>query len=67
MTVRLSTDDGKSWPKSRALFEGPAAYSCLTVLPDGRLACLYERGEKSSYDEIVLARFPLEWLTERSK
>jgi sialidase-1 len=67
MTVRLSTDDGKSWKHSRTLFEGPAAYSCLTVLPDGRIGCLYERGEKSPYDEIVLARFPLQWVMERGK
>jgi sialidase-1 len=62
MTVRLSTDDGKTWPHARVLCEGPAAYSCLAVLPDGRIGCLYERGGKSPYEEIVLARFSREWL-----
>lgn len=62
MTVRLSKDDGKTWPISRVLHEGPAAYSCLAVLPDGTITCLYERGDRSPYTTITLARFPLTWL-----
>jgi hypothetical protein len=30
----VSRDDGKTWPVSKTLHEGPAAYSCLAVLPD---------------------------------
>jgi sialidase-1 len=45
------------------LHDGPAAYSCLTVLPDRTVGCLYERGDKSPYETITFARFPLEWLT----
>jgi sialidase-1 len=62
MTVRLSPDDGKTWPHGRVLYEGPAAYSCLSVLPDGRIGCLYERGEKGPYERIVLARFSRDWV-----
>jgi sialidase-1 len=62
MTVRLSRDDGQTWPTSRVLHEGPAAYSSLTVLKDGAIACLYERGQTNSYETITLARFPLAWL-----
>ena len=64
MTVRLSYDDGKTWPVSRLLHEGPSAYSALAVLQDGTIACLYERGEKRIYESIRLARFSLGWLTE---
>ena len=64
MTVRLSEDGGKTWRHSRLLYEGPAAYSCLTVLPNGRIGCLYERGEDNPYESIVVARFGLEWLRE---
>lgn len=64
MTVRLSEDDGKTWPVSRVLHAGPAAYSCLAVLADGTILCLYERGQKGAYEKITLARFPLAWLTE---
>ena len=34
MTVRLSYDEGKTWPIAKQIFAGSAAYSCLTVLPD---------------------------------
>jgi sialidase-1 len=59
MTVRLSRDEGKTWPAAKVLHEGPSAYSCLGVLADGTILCLYERGEKSSYERIVLARLGL--------
>jgi glycerophosphoryl diester phosphodiesterase len=62
LTVRLSHDDGRTWPNARLLEEGPAAYSCLADLPDGSLACLYERGQKDPYEKITLARFTLDWL-----
>jgi sialidase-1 len=65
MTVRRSDDGGKTWPFARVLHEGPAAYSCLAALPDGTLACLYERGERDPYETITLARFPRAWLLAR--
>lgn len=64
MTVRLSLDEGRTWPASRLLYPGPSAYSCLAILPDRTAACLYERGEKSPYERITWARFDLDWLTE---
>lgn len=63
MTVRLSYDEGKTWPVSRSLHEGPSAYSSLAVLPDGGIGCLYEGGD-TLYGEIVFARFSLRWLTD---
>jgi sialidase-1 len=64
MTVRLSCDDGRSWPLSRQLHAGPAAYSCLATLADGTAACLYERGSKHPYEKITCARFSLDWLAD---
>ncbi|HRU04778.1 MAG TPA: sialidase family protein, partial [Candidatus Brocadiia bacterium] len=63
MTVKMSRDEGKTWPVARALHEGPAAYSCLAALPDGRAACLYEAwdGERR-YARITLARFTQAWM-----
>jgi sialidase-1 len=58
LTVRVSDDEGKSWPRSLALHEGASAYSCLAPLADGDLGCLYEGGEKSAYEKIIFARFP---------
>ena len=64
MTVRLSYDEGRTWPVSRELHAGPSAYSCLAVLPDGGITCFYERGERSPYEALALARLNLEWLTD---
>jgi sialidase-1 len=64
LMVRLSRDEAKTWPHARELHDGPSAYSCLAVLPDGTIACLYERGAKSAYEMITCARFPLAALTE---
>jgi len=63
MTVRLSYDEGRSWPGSRLLHEGPAAYSGLCALPDQSIGNLYERGSQSPYETITFARFTLAWLT----
>jgi len=63
MTVRLSYDEGRSWPLAKLLYAGPSAYSCLTVLPNGNIACLYEAGQKSPYEKIVFTSFTLDWLT----
>jgi sialidase-1 len=60
MTVRLSEDDGRTWPTSKVLHDGPAAYSCLAVLADGSVGCLYERGDKQAYETITFERFRLE-------
>ncbi len=64
MTVRLSFDDCRSWPIARTIYPGPAAYSCLIVLPDKSIACFYERGKENPYEKITLARFNLPWLLE---
>ena len=65
MTIRLSYDEGATWPVSTILHEGPSAYSCLAVLPDKSIGCLFERGEKSPYEKITLARLNLKWLEEQ--
>ena len=65
MTVRMSYDEGESWPVSQCLHAGPAAYSCLTVLPDMSIGCLYECGEENAYQTITFARFGLDWLTRK--
>lgn len=64
LTVRLSYDEGETWPVRREIQSGPAAYSCLTILPDKSIGCLFERGEKSPYERITLARFPVALLED---
>lgn len=62
MTVRLSYDEGDTWPIAKTLNPGPSAYSCLAVLPNGEIACLYEGGEEHRREAIILAIVTLEWL-----
>ena len=59
MTVRVSYDEGKTWPVAKVIYDGSSAYSDLVVLPDGSIGCLYER---DNYGKISFARFTLDWL-----
>ncbi len=59
LTIRASCDDGSTWKYARVLYGGSAAYSCLCVLDDGTIGCLYER---DSYKRITFARFTLDWV-----
>ena len=61
MTIRLSYDEGKTWPVAKVLYGGSSAYSDLVTLPDGTIGCLYER---DNYGKITFARFTLPWLTD---
>ena len=60
----LSYDEGKTWPISKLLHAGPAAYSCLAVMPGGDILCFYEAGARHCYETIVFERLTLEWLTD---
>ena len=61
MTVRMSYDEGKTWPVAKLIFPGSSAYSCLTVLKDKTIGLLYE---KDNYGKITFAHFDLLFLTE---
>lgn len=63
LTIRLSTDEGKSWPISRVIDPGVAGYSDLAVAPDGTVLCLYEHGGRAAQNAgMSVARFDLEWV-----
>ena len=62
MTVRLSEDEGDTWPAARIVEPGPSGYSCLATLPDGTVGLLFETGAASSIETLTFARFNLEWL-----
>lgn len=64
LTVRLSFDNGQTWPQSRILWAGKAAYSSTIALHDGTVGVLYERGVERSTEKITFARFNLEWVTQ---
>lgn len=61
LTIRLSDDDGETWPIARVLDAGPSGYSDLAVAGDGAILCLYESAAAGSDifadTDITLARF----------
>lgn len=67
LTIKLSRDEGKSWPVSKVLDAGMSAYSDLAVLPDGTVLCFYEKGtpEGRGYQFLTLARVRPEWLENK--
>lgn len=52
-TVRISYDEGMTWPLARLVVPGSFAYSAATRLPDARLGVLFER---DGYSRITLLR-----------
>ena len=69
LTVRLSDDDGAHWIAKRTIEPGATGYADLAVMPGGTILCLYEKVTKepdgSTKHGEMLARFNLEWLTEK--
>lgn len=65
MSVKLSRDEGQTWPVNKLLEDGPSAYSDLAVTKSGTILCFYGAGSKLSFagSGLRLARFNLEWLT----
>ena len=64
ITVRLSYDEGKAWPVSILIHEGPGAYSNMSRLPDGDVGLLLEIGESSPYETISFITFDINWLED---
>jgi sialidase-1 len=63
LTVRLSYDEARTWPVGKVLRPGDSQYSCLAVLPDRSLGCLYDCWVNGNY-RLYFARFSLDWLTD---
>lgn len=62
MTLRASFDDAVTWPVSKLLFEGPAGYSDLATLANGRVACLWEGGQNNLAESIIFSTVSLDEL-----
>lgn len=67
LTIRLSYDDGKTWPIARSLDPSFSGYSDLAVLPNGTICCLYEggsiEGDMFRNTHLTLARFGIDWVS----
>jgi len=59
LRVRLSLDEGKTWPHGKLISIGSAAYFCLARLVDKRVGIVYER---DNYRRISFPAFSVDWL-----
>ncbi|MFD4338025.1 exo-alpha-sialidase [Streptomyces anulatus] len=59
LTVKMSCDDGRTWPIKRVVEPGAAGYSTITPLSRGRVGMLYER---AGYRSMTYAAFDRQWL-----
>ncbi|MHB1357224.1 MAG: sialidase family protein [Anaerolineae bacterium] len=68
LTVRMSYDEGVSWPVSKTVDPGLAGYSDLATTDDGAIFCAYEGGGLDgnyfSNTHLSVAKFNLAWLTD---
>ena len=69
VSVKLSYDEGGTWPVQKTLEPGFSGYSDLAVTRDGTILCFYERGSTDGENvyktgSLTVARFNLEWLTD---
>lgn len=62
ITARLSYEEGKTWPVSKMIHEGPGTYSNMVSLPDDTVGLLVEIGESSPYETISFIMFDINWL-----
>ncbi len=70
LTVRMSYDEGVTWPVRKVIDPNIAGYSDMAVTTDGIIHVLYEGGIIEGQGEnhyksahMSIARFNLEWLT----
>jgi len=63
MTIKLSYDEGKTWPVKKLIHPGPSSYSSLVRLPEGDIGLVYEGGQRHRREWIRFARMTPVWLT----
>lgn len=68
VSVKLSYDEGQTWPISKTVEGQWSAYSDLAVTPGGTILCFYGCGERANFagERLTLCRMNLEWLTDGS-
>jgi sialidase-1 len=66
VSVKISRDEGQTWPVNKLLENGPSMYSDIAVTHNGTILCFYGRGTKPGFAGagLTLARFNLEWLEQ---
>lgn len=62
LVVRISYDEGRTFPVERPVWDKYAAYSDLAVLKDKSVGVLWERGAERGYQFITFTRLDREFL-----
>lgn len=69
VSVKISHDEGKTWPIQKLLEDGPSMYSDIAVTHNGTILCFYGRSGENKGSaafaggRLTLARFNLKWIT----
>lgn len=70
ISVKISRDEGQTWPVNKLIEDGPSMYSDIAVTQSGTILCFYGRSGDSkgvaafAGGRLTLARFNLEWLEQ---
>jgi sialidase-1 len=66
VSIKLSYDEGQTWPVSKTVERDWSAYSDLAVTRAGTILCFYGRAVKPGFagDRLTVARCNLEWLSD---
>ncbi len=55
-TLFASYDDGQTWPWKKLICQGPYGYSDIAVLPNGKIACIFELNKQDLLFTVLNAR-----------
>lgn len=61
--IKMSYDDGQTWPAEKQIGTGPFAYSALTPIKPGTMGLLYEINGRP-LTTIRFTTFTIDWLTD---
>lgn len=67
VTLRISYDEGLTWPVQKSLYSGGSGYSDMAVDKNGLIYALYQirEGDDSNWKyRVLVQRFNLEWATD---
>lgn len=62
--VFVSYDEGSTWPIRKSICKTGAAYSSISMLPDGTIGAFIEENYESGNYHMYFLNFSLNWLTD---
>jgi sialidase-1 len=64
MTIRASSDGGRTWRTAKVVSDAPAAYSDMVRLTGSTVGLLYETGATGTYETITFTQLSLRELAK---